>query len=121
MSDESPDRQLRDLRQRADLDFLTPSDPGTGREAGRHQADLPELGLRVACTRGRYPNRPDGIDLYVVTVSRLALNGQPEPAEAHHVLSLLFGRGALRVEERPGGPLIRSYRLPAAAAESAGR
>ncbi|MFN2450825.1 MAG: hypothetical protein ABR541_00560 [Candidatus Dormibacteria bacterium] len=117
MNGEGPASQLRDLRDRADQDFLTPADPNASREAGRHQVDLIELGLRVACTRARYPNRPDGTDLYVVTVSRLALNAQPQVAEAQTVLSLLFGRSAGRVEERPSGPLIRSYRVAAAATE----
>lgn len=119
MTVETPGDQLRGLRQRADQDFLNPADPPAGRGGGRHHADLAELGLRVACTRARYPNRPDGSDLYVVTVSRLGLNGQPQAAEAHQVLAILFGRGAARVEERPGGPLIRSYRLAAAAADGA--
>lgn len=117
MNGDDPATQLRDLRTRADQDFLTPADPSASREAGRHQIDVTELGLRVACTRARYPNRPDGTDLYVVTVSRLALNTQPQAAEAQAVLSLLFGRAAGRAEERPGGPLIRSYRVAATAAD----
>jgi len=119
MGIESPQEQLRGLRERADDDFLHPGEPVGIREGGRHQVDLLELGLRVACTRARYPNRPQGRDLYVVTVSRLGLDGQPQPAESEQVLRLLFGRVGGRVEERPAGPLIRSYRLEAGAAEGA--
>ena len=107
-----PEALLRGLRERADEDFLTPS---LDRQAGRHQADLTELGIRVAVTRARYPNRPGGEDLYVVTVSRLGLRQQPDPGEGYQALTTLFGREAAdRAVERPGGPLIRMFRVPAA-------
>lgn len=112
---ETPQRRLRDLRERADADFL---DPPAITQTGRHQIDLTEVGIRVAVTRARYPNRSAGADLYVVTVSRLGLNRQPDPGEVRWVLVELFGqRGADRAEERAGGPLIRMFRVPPAAAD----
>src|ERR1700693_6591333 len=74
---------LRDLRRRADEDFLHPE---ALREPGRHQLELPELGLRVSVTRSRYPNRPDGIDQYAVTVSRPAMDKPPPEAEVRILL-----------------------------------
>jgi hypothetical protein len=110
----TPEELLRGLRERADEDFL---DPALDRQAGRHQADVTELGIRVAVTRARYPNRPGGEDLYAVTVSRLGLRQQPDPGEGYHALTTLFGREAAdQAVERPGGPLIRMFRVPAAAA-----
>ena len=106
---ESSADQLAGLRARADEDF---DHPPAERVAGRHQADLPELGLRVSLTRARYPNRPDGVDQYVVTVSRTRLDRAPEPDELAHVLGELFGPDA-RFQERPLGPLVRSLRVPA--------
>jgi hypothetical protein len=103
---------LRSLRVRADEDFLYPD---LERTAGRHQIDIDELGLRVALTRARYPNRPGGADLYVVTVSRMGLRQQPEPGASREVLAMLFGAvAAASATERPGGPLIRMFRVPAA-------
>ncbi len=53
--------RLGELRRRADEDFMLPS---ANRPPGRHQLDLAELGLRVAMTRARYPNRPGGTEMY---------------------------------------------------------
>ena len=107
----SVDSVLRDLRLRADEDFVAP--PET-REQGRHQVDLAELGLRVSLTRTRYPNRPDGADQYAVTISRLALDRQPEEAQARRVLAAAFGEAATAAQERPSGPVVRMYRVPGA-------
>ena len=107
----SVDAVLRELRQRADEDFL---DPPAEHEAGRHQVDLPDLDLRVSLTRGRYPNRPDGQDTYVVTLSRPQLDHPPEEAQTRRVLYGLFGEGAEHIEERQaGGPVVRMFRAPA--------
>ena len=93
------DEQLLDLRRRADEDFLHPE---ATREAGRHQVDLPELGLRVSITRSRYPNRPDGIDQYAVTMSRPELDRPPGNQEVRD--------GAL---DRPSGtPRSRPWSVP---------
>jgi len=107
----SVDAVLRELRQRADEDFL---EPPVERESGRHQVDLPDLDLRVSLTRGRYPNRPDGQDTYVLTVSRPQLDHAPEEAQTRRVLHALFGEGAEHIEERQaGGPVVRMFRAPA--------
>jgi hypothetical protein len=112
MSDSRPiEEQLRDLRLRADEDYLHPDGM---REAGRHQLDLPELGLRVSVTRSRYPNRPDGIDQYAVTLSRPELDRPPTNEELVTVLSGAFGDAATRAVERSSGSSrIRMFRVPA--------
>lgn len=108
--DLSADAVLRELRRRADQDFLHPPDT---HEQGRHQVDLTELGLRVSMTRTRYPNRPDGADQYAVTISRLALDRAPEEPQVRRVLSAAFGEAASAAAERPSGPAVRMYRVPA--------
>jgi hypothetical protein len=112
MDDSRPiEEQLRELRLRADEDFL---EPDGVREAGRHQLDLPELGLRVSVTRSRYPNRPDGIDQYAVTMSRPELDRPPGNQEVEMVLSSAFGAAAGMAVERSGGSSrIRMFRVPA--------
>jgi hypothetical protein len=108
----SVDSVLRELRRRADEDFVQPPDT---HEQGRHQVDLTELGLWVSLTRTRYPNRPDGTDQYAVTISRLALDHPPEEAQTRRVLSAAFGAAAAAAEERPSGPVVRMYRVPGGA------
>ena len=103
--------QLHDLRVRADEDFHNPAED---RPAGRHQLDLAELGLRVSMTRARYPNRPDGIDQYAVTLSRPALDKPPAETEVRILLSTAFGDAAAEAVERPStGALVRMFRVPA--------
>ena len=105
------DERLLDLRRRADEDFLHPD---VTREPGRHQVDLPELGLRLSITRSRYPNRPDGIDQYAVTLSRPELDRPPGNQEAEMVLSTTFGDAVKQALERSGGSArIRMFRVPA--------
>ena len=111
--DDSPtiEAQLLELRGRADEDFLHPE---ITREAGRHQLDLPELGLRVSVTRSRYPNRPDGVDQYAVTMSRPDLDRRPAEQEVVMVLSSAFGDAStLAVERSAGGSRVRMFRVPA--------
>jgi hypothetical protein len=106
------EEQLLDLRRRADEDFLHPD---AVREPGRHQLDLPELGLRVTVTRSRYPNRPDGVDQYAVTLSRPDLDRRPGEQEVGLVLSSAFGDAATQAVERSAGAArIRMFRVPAA-------
>jgi hypothetical protein len=103
--------QLRGLRQRADEDFESP--PGI-KLPGRHQLDLLELGIRVALTRSRYPNRDDGVDQYAVTMTRSRLDQAPADAEVSLVLQAAFGATAADAVERSGGgPLVRMFRVPA--------
>ncbi|MBV9100461.1 MAG: hypothetical protein JO198_05380 [Candidatus Dormibacteraeota bacterium] len=103
--------QLHELRVRADEDFINPM---TDRPAGRHQLDLPELGLRVSLTRSRYPNRPDGVDQYALTVSRPSLDKPPAETEVRILLSTAFGDAAAEAVERPAsGALVRMFRVPA--------
>ena len=103
--------QLAALRRRADEDFLAPS---LGREPGRHQADLAELGLRDSMTRSRYPNRPDGGDQYAVTVTRHDLNTRPEEYEVRMVLAAAFGDAAGdAVERSASNSRVRMFRVPA--------
>ena len=103
--------QLLDLRCRADHDFLNPD---LQREPGRHQLDLPELGLRVSVTRSRYPNRSDGVDQYAVTLSRPDLARPPTAEEVSMVLSSAFGDAASQAVERSGGASrVRMFRVPA--------
>jgi hypothetical protein len=110
MPAESAEAQLRGLRRRADEDYIAePAD----REPGRHQLDLREMGLRVSVTRARYPNRPDGVDQYAVTVSRTHLDHRPEEDEVRTVLALAFGAAAEQAVERGAhGSLVRLFRVP---------
>jgi hypothetical protein len=106
--------QLLDLRRRADEDFLHPD---AVREPGRHQLDLPELRLRVSVTRSRYPNRPDGVDQYAVTLSRPDLDRRPGDNEVGLVLTSAFGDAAVHAVERSAGSArIRMFRVPAGGA-----
>jgi hypothetical protein len=108
----SVDSVLHELRQRADEDFLNPP---AEHESGRHQVDLADLELRVSLTRSRYPNAPDGEDCYAVTISRPAVDHEPEEAQCRRVLYALFGDSSGGVEERrAGGPVVRMYRVPLA-------
>lgn len=108
--DEPIEAQLRDLRERADEDFRRPD---VDRQPGRHQLDLRELGLRLSITRSRYPNRPDGVDQYAVTVSRQALDRRPDEMETQTVLTTTFGETAARAIERSArGSLVRMFRVP---------
>lgn len=109
-TDLSVDSRLRDLRHRADEDFTTPS---VTREPGRHTLELEEMGMRVSITRARYPNRPDGVDQYAVTISQLRLDHPPEEAQTWRVLMAAFGEAAAGARERPGGPAVRMFRVPA--------
>ena len=102
---------LRQLRGRADEDFDTPV---LDRPPGSHQVDLPELVLRVSVTRSRYPNRPDGVDQYAVTVSRPAMDKPPPEAEVRILLSTAFGDAATDAVERQARvSLVRMFRVPA--------
>jgi hypothetical protein len=114
MDDSRPiEARLLDLRQRADDDFLHPD---ALREPGRHQLDLPELGLRVSVTRSRYPNRPDGVDQYAVTISRPDLVRPPSADDVGMVLASTFGDAAtLAVERSTGASRVRMFRVPAQA------
>ena len=103
--------QLLGLRERADQDFLSPAGL---KVPGRHQADLVELGVRVAITRSRYPNRDDGVDQYAVTLTRSSLDLPVADAEARLVLEAAFGEAASEAVERTaGGRLVRMFRVPA--------
>jgi hypothetical protein len=109
--------QLGDLRRRADDDFLHPE---ALREPGRHQLDLPELGVRVSVTRARYPNRPDGIDQYAVTLTRPNLDRRLGDDEVVMVLASAFGDASEQAVERsPGASRVRMFRVPAQAGDSA--
>jgi hypothetical protein len=118
MEDSRPiEEQLVDLRERADEDFLHPD---MQREPGRHQLDLRELGLRVSVTRSRYPNRPDGVDQYAVTLSRPDLDRPPSAEEVGMVLASAFGEAATQsVERSTGASRVRMFRVPAQPAGSA--
>jgi hypothetical protein len=109
--------QLQDLRRRADEDF---EHPEALREPGRHQLDLPEVGMRVSVTRSRYPNRPDGIDQYAVTLSRPKLDRRPGDDEVAMVLASAFGDSSTQAVERSAGASrVRIFRVPAQAGGSA--
>lgn len=110
-ADQGTDSILRELRRRADEDFTSPP---PHHEQDRHRADLAELGLRVTVTRSRYPNRPDGVDQYAVTLTRTKLDAPPGDGEAQWVLHAAFGDLAGRAVERTGGPVVRMFRVPAA-------
>lgn len=106
--------ELRGLRQRADAAFANPS---LDREPGQHQSDLTELGLRVSVTRARYPNRPDGVDQYAVTLSRTALDRPPDASDVKLVLETAFGEASSRAVERSGArSRVRLFRVPSAPA-----
>jgi hypothetical protein len=107
----SVDAILHELRQRADEDY---EHPPAEHESGRHQVDLPDLDLRVSLTRSRYPNTPDGVDSYALTISRPAMDYAPEEAQTRRVLHGLFGESAEgSIEERrTGGPVVRMFRVP---------
>ena len=108
--------QLRGLRCRADEDFSAP--PGI-KVPGRHQVDLAELGVRVAITRSRYPNRADGVDQYAVTMTRLRLDEPAADAEVRLVLEAAFDDAAHEAIERSaGGALVRLFRVPASREEA---
>ena len=103
--------QLRGLRARADEDFDAP--PGV-KHPGRHQLDIAEMGIRVAITRSRYPNRDDGVDQYAVTLTRSRLDVPAADAEVRLVLESAFGDAAGEAVERAaGGQLVRMFRVPA--------
>jgi hypothetical protein len=104
------DSLLRELRQRADEDF---SAPPVAHETGRHTLELEEMGMRVSITRSRYPNRPDGVDQYAVTISELSLQNPPEEAQTSRILTAAFGESAAQARERHGGPAVRMFRVPA--------
>ena len=102
---------LRALRERADEDFAAPP---ADHAPGRHQQDLTELGLRVSITRSRYPNRPDGVDQYAVTLSRATLDRPPDQADVRLVLETAFGDAfGLAVERSAPGSRVRLFRVPA--------
>lgn len=102
--------ELRGLRRRADEDF---DNPPADREPGRHQSDLAELGLRVSVTRSRYPNRPDGVDQYAVTLSRTALDRPPDASDVKLVLETAFGEASSQAVERSGmRSRVRLFRVP---------
>jgi hypothetical protein len=109
-ADLSVDSRLRELRQRADEDYLTPP---VAHETGRHTLELEEMGMRVSITRARYPNRADGVDQYAVTISQLRLQHPPEEAQTWRVLMAAFGEAAAHAKERAGGPAVRMFRVPA--------
>lgn len=103
---------LNALRERADADF---HEPPADYEKGRHTVDLPELGLRVTLTRSRYPNRPDGVDAYALTISTIEVDRPPAEARVREALAAVFGDAAGAAQPRPGGPRVRMFRLPASA------
>ena len=109
--------QLTDLRNRADEDFCNPD---ALREPGRHQLDLPELGLRVSVTRARYPNREDGVDQYAVTLSRPNMDRAPSAEEVGMTLASAFGEASTQAVERSmAGSRVRMFRVPAQSGGSA--
>ncbi|HET9051403.1 MAG TPA: hypothetical protein VFO60_06840 [Candidatus Dormibacteraeota bacterium] len=110
--DEGAIQVLATLRRRADEDFHAPPDE---REPGRHTADLAALGLRVTITRSRYPNRPDGTDMYAVTISTVAVDRPPGEVAVRRVLSACFGDAAVAAQSRPGGERVRMFRIAAGA------
>ena len=114
-SQETPEQLLSALRHRADEDFISPPPDHT---PGRHTVDCAELGLRVSVTRSRYPNRPDGIDQYAVTITRIAVDGPPGEPEVRHALEAAFGTAAAATAvARPGGPAVRMFRVMAGAGD----
>ena len=112
MTDEGGWEQLlTTLRRRADDDFHNPPEEF---RPGRHTADLVELGLRVTLTRSRYPNRPDGVDQYAVTIARIGVDGPPGEVEVRLAMVAAFGdAGAATAQARAGGRAIRMFRVAA--------
>jgi hypothetical protein len=104
------DELIAALRARADDDF---HHPPADHEPGRHTVDVSELGLRVTLTRSRYPNRPGGVDLYALTISRIVVGLPPRDADVVRILRAGFGAAAAGAQPRPGGPAVRMFRLPA--------
>jgi hypothetical protein len=103
--------KLRGLRARADEDFAAPAGI---KQPGRHQLDIAEMGIRVAITRSRYPNRDDGVDQYAVTMTRSRLDVPAADAEVRLVLESAFGDAAGEAVERSGGGQpVRMFRVPA--------
>ena len=101
---------LTELVARADEDFVGAAEHGVG----RHQVDIPDLGLRLSVTRARYPNRPDGVDQYAVTLTRVRLDQPPTDGEVRLVLDAAFAESARDAVERSGpNVLVRMFRLPA--------
>ena len=97
------------LRERADADF---HEPPAEHEPGRHTVEVPELGLRVTLTRSRYPNRPDGVDAYALTISTIAVDRPPSEERVQAALTACFGAAAAAAQPRPSGPRVRMFRLP---------
>ena len=109
-----PDRLRSSLSTSAVAPTTTTCIRTSLREAGRHQLDVPELGLRVSVTRSRYPNRPDGVDQYAVTLSRPDLDRRPGEQEVGLVLASAFGDASTQAVERSAGAArIRMFRVPA--------
>ena len=105
------EEQLLDLRRRADDDFLHPDALSASR--GGISSICPKLGLRVSVTRSRYPNRPDGVDQYAVTISRPDLDRPPAAEEVAMVLTSAFGDAATQAVERSAGASrVRMFRVP---------
>ena len=102
---------LAALRERADADF---HEPPAQHQPGRHTVEVPELGLRVTLTRSRYPNRPDGVDAYALTISTLDVDRAPSEPRVQAALTACFGAAAVAAQPRPSGPRVRMFRLPAA-------
>jgi hypothetical protein len=111
-SSSTVEEALTRLRVQADADF---HEPPAEREAGRHTADIAELGLRVTLTRSLYPNRPDGVDAYAITISTIAVDRPPSVDLVQRVLTACFGAAAEGAQPRPGGERVRMFRLPASA------
>jgi hypothetical protein len=101
--------KLQALKRHADEDAVAAP---VARDPDRHRADLTELGLRVSLTRSRYPNSPDGVEMYAVTLSRIALNRAPDAGDIELVLASAFGESAKQAVERPGGPMVKMFRVP---------
>jgi hypothetical protein len=101
--------KLQALLRHADEDAVAA--PVT-RDPERHRAELHELGLRVSLTRSRYPNTPDGVEMYAITLSRIDLGRAPDSDEVGLVMASTFGESSSRAVERRGGPMVRMFRVP---------
>jgi len=68
----------------------------------------------VSLTRSRYPNRPDGVDQYAVTMTRHDLATRPAEFEVRMVLATAFGDSAAEAVERSSpNARVRMFRVPA--------